>query len=199
MIKSRILIPRRNIIEFLESLDERGGAFVILDNGMTTDVYLDDLNNYRSITNNIEIIDHLDYYGLEIYTDNVSLKEIQFYQDESEMNNIRFEIKIKGDENHYKVKLSFDYEEDVCFNEFLIFDDYKVSIENFKEVDDLICYFIYDILGYTNSIYTVVTNETRRIENLLSIGYENKEGFINAYDNPKVGDYMLKKDLSDKK
>ena|SRR5690554_1093437 len=199
MIKSRILIPRRNIIEFLESLDERGGAFVILDNGMTTDVYLDDLNNYRSITNNIEIIDHLDYYGLEIYTDNVSLKEIQFYQDESEMNNIRFEIKIKGDENHYKVKLSFDYEEDVCFNEFLIFDDYKVSTENFKEVDDLICYFIYDILRYTNSIYTVVTNETRRIENLLSIGYENKVGFINAYDNPKVGDYMLEKDLSDEK
>lgn len=199
MIKSRILIPRRNIIEFLESLDERGGAFVILDNGMTTDVYLDDLNNYRSITNNIEIIDHLDYYGLEIYTDNVSLKEIQFYQDESEMNNIRFEIKIKGDENHYKVKLSFDYEEDVCFNEFLIFDDYKVSTENFKEVDDLICYFIYDILRYTNSIYTVVTNETRRIENLLSIGYENKVGFINAYDNPKVGDYMLEKDLSNEK
>ena len=199
MIKSRILIPRRNIIEFLESLDERGGAFVILDNGMTTDVYLDDLNNYRSITNNIEIIDHLDYYGLEIYTDNVSLKEIQFYQDESEMNNIRFEIKIKGDENHYKVKLSFDYEEDVCFNEFLIFDDYKVSTENFKEVDDLICYFIYDILRYTNSIYTVVSNETRRIENLLSIGYENKVGFINAYDNPKVGDYMLEKDLSDEK
>ncbi len=199
MIKSKILIPRKNILEFMEPLDDRGGVFVILDNGMTTDVYLDDLNNYRSITNNIEIIDYLDYYGLEIYTDNVSLKEIQFYQDESEINNIRFEIKIKGDENHYKVKLSFDYEEDVCFNEFLIFDDHKVSIENFKEVDDLICYFIYDILGYTNSIYTVVTNETRRIENLLSIGYENKVGFINAYDNLKVGDYMLEKDLSDKK
>lgn len=197
MIKTRILIPRRNIIEFLEPLDERGGAFVILDNGMTTDIYLDDLNNYRSITNNVDIIMDLDFYGLEIYTDNVNLREIQFYQDEYDTYNFRFEIKIKDDENHYKVKLNIDAEEGFSINEFLIFNDNKVSPENFKEVDDLICYFLYDILGVTKSIFTVVTRETKRIENLLNVGYENKKGFINAYDNPKVGEYMLEKDLSD--
>lgn len=197
MIKSRILIPRRNIIEFLEPLDERGGAFVILDNGMTTDVYLDDLNNYRSITNNVDIIMDLDFYGLEIYTDNVNLREIQFYQDEDDTYNFRFEIKIKDDKNHYKVKLNIDAEEGFSINEFLIFNDNKVSRKNFKEVDDLICYFLYDILGVTKSIFTVVTRETKRIENLLNVGYENKKGFINAYDNPKVGEYMLEKDLSD--
>jgi len=197
MIKTRILIPRKNIVEFLEPLDERGGAFVILDNGMTTDVYLDDLNNYRSITNNVDIIMDLDFYGLEIYTDNVNLREIQFYQDEDDTYNFRFEIKIKDDENHYKVKLNIDAEEGFSINEFLIFNDNKVSPENFKEVDDLICYFLYDILGVTKSIFTVVTRETKRIENLLNVGYENKKGFINAYDNPKVGEYMLEKDLSD--
>ncbi|HHX66759.1 MAG TPA: hypothetical protein GX708_01715 [Gallicola sp.] len=199
MIKSRILIPRKNIQEFLEPLDERGGAFVILDNGMTTDVYLDDLNNYRSITNNRDIIIYLEFYGLELYTDNVNLREIQFYRDEDETYNIRFEIKIKGDENHYKVKLSIDLEEGFSLNEFLIFSDNKVSLENFKEVNDLISYFLYDILGVTKSIFTVVTRETKRIENLLNVGYENKKGFINAYDNPKVGEYMLEKDLPDKK
>ncbi len=199
MIKSRILIPRKNILEFMEPLDDRGGAFVILDNGMTTDVYLDDLNNYRSITNNVDIIMDLDFYGLEIYTDNVNLREIQFYQDEDDTYNFRFEIKIKNDENHYKVKLNIDAEEDISLNEFLIFNDNKVSIENFKEIDDLICYFLYDILGISKSIFTVVTRETKRIENLLSIGYENKVGFINAYDNPKVGEYMLEKDLTNKK
>ncbi len=61
MIKSRILVPRRNIIEFHEALDDRGGVFVTLDNGMVTDVYLDELNNYRSITNSKDIINHLDY------------------------------------------------------------------------------------------------------------------------------------------
>ena len=197
MIKTRILIPRKNIVEFLEPLDERGGAFVILDNGMTTDVYLDDLNNYRSITNNVDIIMDLDFYGLEIYTENVNLREIQFYQDEDDTYNFRFEIKIKDDENHYKVKLNIDAEEGFSINEFLIFNDNKVSPENFKEVDDLICYFLYDILGVTKSIFTVVTRETKRIENLLNVGYENKKGFINAYDNPKVGEYMLEKDLSD--
>ncbi len=199
MVKSRILIPRKNILEFMEPLDDHGGIFFILDNGLITDVYLDDLNNYRSITNNIEIINYLDYYGLEIYTNNVSLREIQFYEEEDGLNNIKFEIKIKGDEAHHKVKISFDFEEGISINEFLIFDDYNVSLEDLKEVDDLICYFIYDILGIRKSIYTVVTKETRRIENLLSIGYENRLGFINAHDNPKIGEYMLEKDLFNKK
>ncbi len=198
MIKSRILVPRRNIIEFQEALDDRGGVFVILDNGMVTDVYLDELNNYRSITNSKHIISHLNYYGLEIYSKNIILKEIMFYQDDDECN-IRFEIKIKDEEHMFKMELYFNAEENISFNKYLLFDSRKISLELFKEIDDAINYFLLNIAKITNSIFIVVTNETDLIDKMLKIGYQNNRGFIDAYDNPKIGEFMLEKELKYKK
>lgn len=198
MIKSRILVPRRNIIEFHEALDDRGGVFVTLDNGMVTDVYLDELNNYRSITNSKDIINHLDYYGLEIYSKNIILREIMFAQDDDECE-IRFEIQIKDKEHMFKMELYFNEEENISFNRYLLFDSRKVSLELFKEIDEAISCFLLNIAEVTNSIFVVVTNETDLIDKMLKIDYQNNRGFIDAYDNPKIGEYMLEKQLKYKK
>lgn len=198
MIKSRILVPRRNIIEFHEALDDRGGVFVTLDNGMVTDVYLDELNNYRSITNSKHIISHLDYYGLEIYSKNIMLKEIMFAQDDDECE-IRFEIQIKDKEHMFKMELYFNEEENISYNRYLLFDSRKIPLELFKEIDDAINYFLLNIVGVTNSIFVVVTNETDLIDKMLKVDYQNNKGFIDAYDNPKIGEFMLEKKLKYKK
>ncbi len=198
MIKSRILVPRRNIIEFHEVLDDRGGIFVILDNGMGTVVYLDERNNYRSITNSKHLIRHLNYYGLEIISKNVTLKEIMFAEEDGECE-IRLAIEIKGDDQMSKLELYFIAEEKTSFNRYLIFNSRKVSLEIFKEIDDAINYFLLKIAGVTYSIFTVVTNEVDLIDKMLKIGYVNKKGFLDVYDNPKVGEFMLEKELKYKK
>jgi len=195
MVKSRILIPRRNIIEFHESLDDRGGMLVTLDNGMVTDVYLDDLNNYRSITNNKHIISHLDYYGLEILNENVTLKEIMFTED-NEYKKIRLEIKIKEQDPMHKVELYYNELEKTSVNKFLLYDDSDIDLELLKEIEEAINYFLLDIEGITNTMFSVVTNETKLIDKLKQLGYVDNTGFINAYDNPNVGEYLLEKKLT---
>ncbi len=195
MVKSRILIPRRNIIEFHESLDDHGGMLVTLDNGMVTDVYLDDLNNYRSITNNKHIISHLDYYGLEILNENVTLKEIMFTED-NEYKKIRLEIKIKEQDPMHKVELYYNELEKTSVNKFLLYDDSDIDLELLKEIEEAINYFLLDIEGITNTMFSVVTNETKLIDKLKQLGYVDNTGFINAYDNPNVGEYLLEKKLT---
>lgn len=195
MVKSRILIPRRNIIEFHESLDDHGGMLVTLDNGMVTDVYLDDLNNYRSITNNKHIISHLDYYGLEILNENVTLKEIMFTED-NEYKKIRLEIKIKKQDPMHKVELYYNELEKTSVNKFLLYDDSDIDLELLKEIEEAINYFLLDIEGITNTMFSVVTNETKLIDKLKQLGYVDNTGFINAYDNPNVGEYLLEKKLT---
>jgi len=195
MIITRILIPRRNIIEFHESLDDHGGMLVTLDNGMVTDVYLDDLNNYRSITNNKHIISHLDYYGLEILNENVTLKEIMFTED-NEYKKIRLEIKIKEQDPMHKVELYYNELEKTSVNKFLLYDDSDIDLELLKEIEEAINYFLLDIEGITNTMFSVVTNETKLIDKLKQLGYVDNTGFINAYDNPNVGEYLLEKKLT---
>lgn len=198
MVKSRILIPMKNIIEFHESLDDYGGMLVTLDNGMVTDVYLDDLNNYRSITNNKHIISHLDYYGLEILNENVSLKEIMFTED-NENKKIRLEIKIRGQDPMYKVELYYNELEKISVNKFLLYDDSDIDLKILKEIEEAINYFLLDIEGITNAMFSVVTNETELIDKLKQLGYVDNTGFINAYDNPNIGEYLLEKKLIYKK
>lgn len=194
MVKSRILIPMKNIIEFHESLDDYGGMLVTLDNGMVTDVYLDDLNNYRSITNNKHIIGHLDYYGLELVNENVSLKEIMFTED-NEYKKIRLEIKIKEQDPMYKVELYYNELEKISINKFLLYDDSDIDLEILKEIEEAINYFLLDIEGITNTMFSVGADETELIDKLKQLGYSDNTGFINAYDNLNVGEYLLEKKL----
>lgn len=198
MVQSRIIIPRRNILEFLDAVDENGGVFVVLDNGMATDVFLDERNNYWSITNNTEIIVHLNYYGLQLRTNNLMLKQVMFNEND-DYNDIRFEIQLNSKEETFKIELTYHLENNVSINKFLLYDDTHISIEQLKEIDEAICYFLLEIVGVQNSIYNVLTNETLLIDKLIKLGYENKNGFINAYDNLKIGDYLLEKKLEFKK
>ncbi len=121
-----------------------------------------------------------------------------FAQDDDECE-IRFEIQIKDKEHMFKMELYFNEEENISFNRYLLFDSRKVSLELFKEIDEAINYFLLNIAGVTNSIFVVVTNETDLIDKMLKIDYQNNRGFIDAYDNPKIGEYMLEKQLKYKK
>ncbi|NLB85052.1 MAG: hypothetical protein GX794_02930 [Acholeplasmataceae bacterium] len=97
------------------------------------------------------------------------------------------------------MELYFNEEENIRFNRYLLFDSRKVSLELFKEIDEAISCFLLNIAEVTNSIFVVVTNETDLIDKMLKIDYRNNRGFIDAYDNPKIGEYMLEKQLKYKK
>ena len=114
----------------------------------------------------------------------------------NEYKKIRLEIKIKEQDPMHKVELYYNELEKTSVNKFLLYDDSDIDLELLKEIEEAINYFLLDIEGITNTMFSVVTNETKLIDKLKQLGYVDNTGFINAYDNPNVGEYLLEKKLT---
>jgi|SRR5690625_224444 len=197
MIKAKIIIPKHKIVEVHEPLDESGGEIATLDNGMHTDFYVDPFNTHWSITNDKNLIEYLNYRGLELESYKVTFREIYFIEKDG-IKTIRFELSFVGFYENMKLKIAFNPKENFSNVEFLIFNEDSIDVKIFNHIVHIVNYFLEDIEGITNSSFTVDTNRTKIIDWLLELEYENKKGFINAYDNLNFGVFLLEKKLMPK-
>jgi len=51
--------------------------------------------------------------------------------------------------------------------------------------------FLLEIVGITNTAFVVVTNQRELIAKLEAMDYKNRQGFIDAYNNPNNSEYIL--------